>query len=1239
MNNLEIVNRINDVKARIEKLIENGHLEEAKAILSEIESRMPGDPDICSMRAVIYILQGSLEEAEAILREGLQIDSVQYDLLYNLAYIREQQGRYQQAADLYSMAATVACSDEQKQNTDNSLERLRMVDPNIEITEKAKIVFFVKSGMNNFFEDIISGLSEQYWVRKIAVSDLKQIDSGMEWADICWFEWCDELIVYGSKLPLAKQKKIVCRLHRYEAFSDYPSKVIWENVDKLIIVTGHLKELLETNFSGISKKVDIVVIENGVDVDKYSFIKRENGFNIAMVCYIHSRKNPVMALQIIQKLVKVDKRYKLYVAGQFQEQLIKLYWEYQLKRMGIEENVIFEGWQNDINSWLEDKNYLLSTSIHESFGYGIAEAMARGIKPVIHDFLYANEIWSEDLLFNTVDEAVDSIINGQYESERYRDFIEECYSLKKQLLKINDLFKELLSFKNLISRVQDILSGTEKPQELMREDITVLTPCYNRVKMLKEDLDKGLKLGNQPKLIIDDCSTEETQWLSLIEESFYGTKSKLIIKELNSGVAETRRIGLSLIDTKYTTFIDDDNIMVCLDKNKAMHDISDLASDASLVVPRYIINYYNNKMTLGYDRQQFDGMKGADVLRGLAFSGEMMAMLGGGAIGETKWMSEHSLVPMFRSSEDFVMLTRMMASKPEKIIKITEGLVFVRRFPEDCLSLNQDTIKLMLGLFSQAVACYYCLAMGIANNDEILEWMKNRAALIEKIYHFGENFEEIFISYLMGDIDEDYFIQYLISMGFEHFSSLDDLAPELKQLRGIFAGNKTSVSNYDNAAIMNIIDKEKNMMNNVSSYSEICDSLYHVNLVSALSKSSKLFSVVIPTRNSAKYLRYNLMTCINQDFDDYEIVVSDNSTPGNDETLKLVKELDCEKIKYVKPDRELSMTKNFEFAFLNSEGEYVCSLGSDDALLFHALSSLSEILDKEKQVKLLLWERLFYCWPGVADKAQENLFLVGRMYHKDEIHRNYVECESLLRQILQFTGSIYVTLPMIYINSAMHRSNIEKIIKHTGHFIEGRAPDIYTGLINLAVNNELLHIKYPITIGGMSGRSNGAAVDKAGTSEVKGNALSNDFYSLSNKFNEDYRTKYVPRTMDYFDRAMLVTEFFRIAEKKINHWNYNMVNWKNFFTLCCESLKSDDPRFKEKMDDIFHTIKAHHGKELEEWFGENYYYNKDFVGKSDNVAYQQGFFSGINALRVDMSKFGVDNIYDAVKFFKDLYNF
>lgn len=61
--------------------------------------------------------------------------------------------------------------------------------------------------MNNFFEDILVKLEGEYWTRKISVSDLSQIEEGIEWADICWFEWCDELIVNASRIPAARNKK------------------------------------------------------------------------------------------------------------------------------------------------------------------------------------------------------------------------------------------------------------------------------------------------------------------------------------------------------------------------------------------------------------------------------------------------------------------------------------------------------------------------------------------------------------------------------------------------------------------------------------------------------------------------------------------------------------------------------------------------------------------------------------------------------------------------------------------------------------------------------------------------------------------------------------------------------------------------------------------------------------------------------------------------------------------------
>ncbi|SHF90477.1 glycosyltransferase [Ornithinibacillus halophilus] len=306
-----------------------------------------------------------------------------------------------------------------------------------------KLAFFSIKNGDKFLHDIIHELSKEYVVRKIIVTNLSQIDEGMKWADICWFEWCDHLIAYGSRHSLAKERKLICRLHRYEVFTDNSKNVHWDNVDKLIVVTNHLIDYIEKKVPDIRKKVSIETIENGVKLSKYQFKERKSGYNLAFIGDMNYRKNPFFMLQILRKLVDVNPKYKLHIAGVFTDQLIKEYWDYQVSELNLQNNVVFDGWQSNVNQWLEDKDYILAPTIHESFGYFIAEAMASGIKPIIHNFPYAKEVWSEKYLFNTIDNAISMILKDVYNSKEYRKFIFENYPLKKQINSTKKLIKSL----------------------------------------------------------------------------------------------------------------------------------------------------------------------------------------------------------------------------------------------------------------------------------------------------------------------------------------------------------------------------------------------------------------------------------------------------------------------------------------------------------------------------------------------------------------------------------------------------------------------------------------------------------------------------------------------------------------------------------------------------------------------------------------------------------------------------
>lgn len=287
MTSEEAKQKIEDIRSKVRdlsgRLINIGKPAEAVQMLEKFSSKVPGDPDICSMTAVAYIMTGNIDKAEEAIYRGLAGDTVQFDLLYNLAYIYEMKNELLKAADLYMKAASGTDDVTKKNLVKEALDRIKASDSSIVFREKEKIVFFAKGDNCNLIDNVVKALSNEYWTRKISVTDCKQIEEGMEWADICWFESCDKLLVYGCRLPLARLKKIICRLHGYELYTDYPGYVDWRNVDKLVLAARHIENTLKNDWPDISDKVGTTVIGNGVDVEKFAFKEQNKGFNIATI--------------------------------------------------------------------------------------------------------------------------------------------------------------------------------------------------------------------------------------------------------------------------------------------------------------------------------------------------------------------------------------------------------------------------------------------------------------------------------------------------------------------------------------------------------------------------------------------------------------------------------------------------------------------------------------------------------------------------------------------------------------------------------------------------------------------------------------------------------------------------------------------------------------------------------------------------------------------------------------------
>ena len=171
------------------------------------------------------------------------------------------------------------------------------------------------------------------------------------------------------------------------------------------------------------------------------------------------------------------------------------------------------------------------------------------------------------------------------------------------------------------------------------------------------------------------------------------------------------------------------------------------------------------------------------------------------------------------------------------------------------------------------------------------------------------------------------------------------------------------------------------------------------------------FSIVIPTRDRPHTLEFTLQTCLAQDWQDFELLVSDNSSPP--QTQELVERHSDPRLRYVRTPALLAMTDSLEFAVAQAKGQYVIIQGDDDGLLRHALPVIDEVL-RATNTPLLRWESAVFNWPDLCNPYFQPNTLLLPLTQRHARHALRI-CNS--RKMIQATvnGHLsYSDLPIIY---------------------------------------------------------------------------------------------------------------------------------------------------------------------------------------------------------------------------------
>ena len=314
-----------------------------------------------------------------------------------------------------------------------------------------KLTFFFPPRQDTFLRDIINDLRGEYDIKTVDGGDEQYIFRTLADTDICWFEWGHESV--KRLLDLPPFCKYIVRLHSYELFDGFHFQANWNKVNKLIVVNDSVKNLIQNGFPNVMQGIGLpnekfAVIYHGIKMDRYT-LPSDKKFNkkVAYVGYLNYKKAPELFLQCFEAINKYDPEFEFHIAGQYQDPRIALYLENEIKQ--LDANIVFHGWVDDISKFYEDKDFVISTSLFESFQYSIAEGMARGLVPLVHNWYGSDNIYPREYIFKNVSECVDivkrfaELPNKETKRQELRDYISNNFSFEKQMKEIRSVLSQL----------------------------------------------------------------------------------------------------------------------------------------------------------------------------------------------------------------------------------------------------------------------------------------------------------------------------------------------------------------------------------------------------------------------------------------------------------------------------------------------------------------------------------------------------------------------------------------------------------------------------------------------------------------------------------------------------------------------------------------------------------------------------------------------------------------------------
>lgn len=389
------------------------------------------------------------------------------------------------------------------------------------------------------------------------------------------------------------------------------------------------------------------------------------------------------------------------------------------------------------------------------------------------------------------------------------------------------------------------------------------------------------------------------------------------------------------------------------------------------------------------------------------------------------------------------------------------------------------------------------------------------------------------------------------------------------------------------------------------------------------------FTILIPCKDRANFLKKTLQSCSLQDYENLEILVSDDgSRDGTKEVVEYFSRVD-KRIKYITPyeGRTVGMSDNFEFALEHVKEGFVTVLGGDDALIPNGISKLNKLFN-DTNSEIITWSNATYLYPNNSNPSGQ--VILKARYGFLENNLRIIRSSTYLRRQAKELNYVHdIEAPMVYVKSAVSINLINKVKKRSknNRFYSCSVPDGYSGIVLAGEVDEYLFSDMPFAMHGVSKHS--AGLNYMTESEESKKVLKS-FIELASSQPMHEKLGSIP----YTPVIPTMTADFLLTAKDLPGWsgNFGEICFKNLIDKVINSLKSDELPYGSLNRELYLLREIAKKNELEDYF-----YRKIMKTKRDARKPLIGNAISPKQIYLDGKDFELNDVVDAGFFIKNIY--